>query len=61
MTDPESGVRIFEYVDGPDASIVTPTYRQMAESLALLEWNPVVWIGRLFTMDNDFGKHWFDN
>jgi len=21
----------------------------------------VVWIGRFFSMDNDFGEHWFDN
>jgi hypothetical protein len=21
----------------------------------------VVWIGRLFTLDNDYGEHWFDN
>ena len=26
-----------------------------------MEWSPVVWIGRYFTRDNDFGEHWFDN
>jgi hypothetical protein len=27
----------------------------------LSEWTPVVWLGRLFCLDNDFGEHWFDN
>jgi len=44
-----------------DAFVVTDLYREMAEDLGLSEWNPVVWIGRLFTMDNDLGEHWFDN
>jgi hypothetical protein len=44
-----------------DAFDVTPEYRDLADTLGLTEWNPVVWIGRLFALDNDFGEHWFDN
>ena len=44
-----------------DAFIITDEYRNLADTLNLSEWNPVVWIGRLFILDNDFGEHWFDN
>ncbi len=54
-------VRIFRYLDDRDAFVVTETYRDIADTLGLTEWSPVVWIGRLFTLDNDFGEHWFDN
>lgn len=54
-------VRVFRYIPEVDAFDVTPEYRQLAELLGLSEWNDVVWIGRLFRMDNDIGEHWFDN
>lgn len=54
-------IKIFRYVSVVDAFEVTPEYRVLAERLGLTEWNPVVWIGRLFRMDNDVGEHWFDN
>jgi hypothetical protein len=54
-------VRVFQYIPDLDAFDVTPEYRELADLLGLTEWSPVVWIGRLFTMDNDFGEHWFDN
>ncbi len=54
-------VKIFKYLPELDAFIVTEEYRQLADTLNLSEWNPVVWLGRLFTLDNDFGEHWFDN
>lgn len=54
-------VRVFKYIDKLDAFIPTDEYRQIAEELGLAEWNHVVWIGRLFTLDNDYGEHWFDN
>lgn len=54
-------LRVFEYIASLDAFDVTEQYREISSTLGLTEWNPVVWIGRLFTMDNDFGEHWFDN
>lgn len=54
-------IRIFRYLPEVDAFDVTPAYQELAEILGIGEWNPVVWIGRLFIMDNDFGEHWFDN
>ncbi len=41
--------------------MVSDGYRQIADQLGLSEWRPAVWIGRLFTLDNDYGEHWFDN
>lgn len=54
-------VRVFKYIDQLDAFVVTDDYRHLAEQLGLIEWHPVVWIGRLLTLDNDYGEHWFDN
>jgi hypothetical protein len=54
-------LKIFRYIDDLDCFVVSDQYREIADVLGLAEWNPVVWIGRLFTMDNDFGEHWFDN
>ena len=54
-------IKIFRYIEELDAFLVTDEYRQVANRLGLSEWHPVVWIGRLFTLDNDFGEHWFDN
>jgi hypothetical protein len=54
-------IKIFNYIPELDAFDVTPEYKEIADTLGLSEWNPVVWIGRLFTMDNDYGEHWFDN
>jgi hypothetical protein len=54
-------LKIFQYVEELDCFVVTDEYREAADYLGLVEWNPVVWIGRLFTLDNDYGEHWFDN
>jgi hypothetical protein len=54
-------IRVFDYIVELDALNVTDEYREIGDTLGLSEWHPVVWIGRLFTMDNDFGEHWFDN
>ncbi|MBI4641650.1 MAG: hypothetical protein HY731_13205, partial [Candidatus Tectomicrobia bacterium] len=54
-------VRVFKYIDQLDAFVVTDEYCRLADQLGLTEWHPVVWIGRLFTLDNDYGEHWFDN
>ena len=54
-------IRIFDYVDDLDCFVVSKEYRRIADYLGLSEWNPVVWIGRLFMLDNDYGEHWMDN
>lgn len=54
-------IKIFQYIEELDCFIVTDEYRKIADHLGLTEWNPVVWVGRLFTLDNDYGEHWFDN
>jgi len=54
-------IRIFKYIEKLDAFIVSEKYLQIAQRLGLVEWHAVVWIGRLFALDNDYGEHWFDN
>ncbi|MDM8549969.1 hypothetical protein QUF72_07835 [Desulfobacterales bacterium HSG2] len=61
MPDEKKTLKIFKYIDELDCFIVTDEYKKIAEHLGLSEWNPVVWIGRLFILDNDYGEHWFDN
>jgi hypothetical protein len=56
-----TSIRVFQYLRDLDAFLVTEEYQKLAERLGLSEWHPTVWIGRLFTLDNDFGEHWFDN
>src|SRR5215212_1931348 len=56
-----TSLEIFQYIADLDCFVVTEQYRRIADELGLIEWNPVVWIGRLFLMDNDVGEHWFDN
>jgi hypothetical protein len=53
-------VKIFDYVENGDFLTITTHYRALAKLLGLEEWSPVVWIGRLFCLDNDYGEHWFD-
>ena len=53
--------KIFRYLDDLDCFVVSDKYRCIADQLGLTEWSPVVWIGQLFTLDNDYGEHWFDN
>ncbi|MBA3946956.1 MAG: hypothetical protein H0X37_20640 [Herpetosiphonaceae bacterium] len=54
-------ITIFRYLDELDCFVVSDTYKRIAAQLGLTEWSPVVWIGRLFMLDNDYGEHWFDN
>lgn len=54
-------IQVFRYMADADAFVCDETYERVARELGLAEWNPVVWIGRLFALDNDFGEHWFDN
>lgn len=54
-------IRVFLYVEELDAFLVTEEFSSLADRLNLSEWHPVVWLGRLFTLDEDYGEHWFDN
>lgn len=54
-------VKVFEFLPEQDEFKVTTEFEDLADYLGLREWSPVVWIGRLFTMDDDVGEHWFDN
>lgn len=54
-------VRVFRYVETLDAFVVAEEFQRLADYLGLSEWSAVVWIGRLFTLDEDYGEHWFDN
>ena len=54
-------IKVFEYMEELDCFIVAPEYKRIANYLGLSEWNEVVWIGRYFILDNDYGEHWFDN
>ncbi|MEP7264820.1 MAG: hypothetical protein ABI772_09990 [Bacteroidota bacterium] len=54
-------IQVFKYIDQLDCFIVDNEFKKIADTLGLTEWNEVVWIGRYFILDNDFGEHWFDN
>ena len=54
-------IKVFNYISELDCFLPTEEYSIIAEQLGLVEWNPVVWIGRLFLRDNDYGEHWFDS
>ena len=54
-------LKIFEYLEHIDCFIVSSQYKSIAQILGLSEWHEAVWIGRYFTLDNDYGEHWFDN
>jgi hypothetical protein len=54
-------LRVFHYLPELDAFRITDELQRISDELGLSEWHAAVWIGRLFTMDNDFGEHWFDN
>lgn len=56
-----SMIKIFNYIPELDAFQCTQEYIEIASQLRLTEWTPVVWIGRLFCLDNDYGEHWHDN
>lgn len=58
VTDP---IKVFDYIRELDAFRVTDEYKRYARRLGITEWNDVVFIGRLFTGDNDYGEHWMDN
>ncbi|MEL7121854.1 MAG: UPF0158 family protein, partial [Bacteroidota bacterium] len=54
-------IKILDYIEMGDFFVESKEYKSIADRLGITEWNSVVWIGRLFCMDNDYGEHWFDN
>lgn len=58
---PPTGIKVFRYLPELDAFLPTDEFSRAAEHLGIIEWSPVVWIGRFFCLDQDFGEHWFDN
>jgi len=54
-------IKVFDYMPELDCFVVRPEFKSLMERLGISEWTPVVWLGRLFIMDNDYGEHWFDN
>lgn len=54
-------IQVFRHVPDLDVFVCTDLYLKAAYGLRIAEWNPVVWIGRLFCMDEDYGEHWMDN
>jgi hypothetical protein len=54
-------IKIFRSLDDLNCFVVDTRYQRTANQIGLAEWSLVVWIGRLFTLDNDYGEHWFDN
>lgn len=54
-------IKPFRYIPELDCFVVTPEFSVVIGKLGLMEWSSVVWMGRLFARDNDFGEHWFDN
>jgi catechol 2,3-dioxygenase-like lactoylglutathione lyase family enzyme len=54
-------MRIFRYLPEVDAFQLTPDYTALVEALHIGDWEAFAWLGRLFSLDNDVGEHWFDN
>jgi len=54
-------IKVFDYIPELDCFKVTKEFKTIADELGLSEWTEVAWIGRYFTLDNDYGEHWFDN
>ena len=54
-------IKVFDYIEALDCFVVRKEFQDLVEKHNLTEWSPVVWIGRLFARNQDFGEHWFDN
>ncbi|MEZ6038542.1 MAG: hypothetical protein R3F29_13760 [Planctomycetota bacterium] len=54
-------MRIFDYHADLDAFTLTREYAALIEVLDVDPWEAYAWLGRLFSLDNDVGEHWFDN
>ena len=54
-------VKVFDYINELDCFVVRKEFQDLMEESDLAEWNPVVWIGRLFARNQVFSEHWLDN
>lgn len=46
-------IKIFRYLDDLDCFVVSDNYQRIGDQLGLTEWSSVVWIGRLFILDEE--------
>ncbi len=54
-------MKVFDYIPELDCFKINEGFSKFVYSLGYDDWNAVVWVGRLFSLNNDFGEHWFDN
>jgi hypothetical protein len=54
-------IKIFDYIVDLDCFVINSDYKEICDYLGITEWEQAAWIGRYFTLDNDYGEHWFDN
>jgi len=54
-------IKVFNYIKELDCFVVNAEFKSVCDFLGLRGWEQKAWIGRYFTLDNDYGEHWFDN
>ena len=54
-------IKVFNYIEKLDGFVVTAEFKQICNHLGLFGWHGTAWMGRYFTLDNNYGEHWFDN
>jgi hypothetical protein len=54
-------IKVFNYVETLDCFVVNSEFSSICDSLGLSGREQTAWIGRYFSLDNDYGEHWFDN
>lgn len=57
----ERRIKVFTYIDSLDCFVTCKRFEMISCYLGLCEWTPVVWMCRLFGLDNDYAEHFFDN
>lgn len=53
-------IQVFKYIPELDCFVCRSEFTKLVQRLGLTEWTPVVWMGRLFRHDQDYGEHWHD-
>ncbi len=46
-----NNIKVFDYIEQLDCFVVNKDFKEIADYLGLTEWNPVVWIGRYFFLE----------